>query len=368
MKEPQQISWWQLTTLIVAVKISMLMTYAPIVASGPSTAREAWLAAPLAALPALGMGLLVYFLCTRFPGLSVFAYAELILGRVLGTAFNLLLVLLFLHWAGISLRMFSEFIVATALRTTPQPVIAAMMALLASRGVAGGLRLLARTSEILVPGIVAITLLTMAALLRDAFFENLLPFLGDGIGPVLRQALTPIGVFGEMSWVALLGLPYLSRLEDGPRALAAGTAINALLVGSGAALLMALFGKNFIPLLTFPSFHAIRVLRIGGVLERVEWIFSTFWIGLMYLKFSVLLFGAAAGAGRVLRLKDYRPAVLPAAALAVAWSIFAFDNHTQLLEFFRPRAYLLHSLPLELGAPLLLLVLSLALNRRAQPL
>ncbi len=367
MKEPQQISWWQLTTLIVAVKISMLMTYAPIVASGPTTAREAWLAAPLAALPALGMGLIVYSLSARFPGLTVFAYAELILGRLLATAFNVLLVLLFLHWAGISLRMFSEFIVATALRSTPQPVLAAMMALLASRGVAGGFRLLARTSEILVPGVVVITMMIMAALLQYAFFENLLPFLGDGIGPVLRQALTPIGVFGEMAWVALLGLPYLSRLQDGPMALATGTAINAVMVGSGAALLVALFGKNFIPLLTFPSFHAIRVLRIGGLLERVEWVFSTFWIGLMYLKVSVLLFGAAAGTGQVLRLRDYRPAVLPAATVAVAWSIFAFDNHTRVLEFFRPRAYLLHSLPLELGVPLILLVLSLALDRRTQP-
>lgn len=362
MKEPQQISWWQLTTLIVAVKLALLTTYAPIVSAAP-TAREAWLAAPIAALPALGMGLLVYSLSARFPGISVFAYTELILGRVLGTAFNVLLVLLFLHEAGISLRMTCEFVVSTALRTTPMTVVAGMLALLAARGVAGGFRLLARTSEILVPAFVVIILLIMAPLLRDAFFDNFLPFLGDGISPVLHQALTPIGVFGEMSWIALLGLPYLSRLRDGPKALAVGTAVNAVVVGSGAAMLVALFGKDFIPLLIFPSFQGARVLRIAGVVERTEWIFSTFWIGLMYVKISLLLFGAAAGTGRVLRLKDYRPAVLPAAAAAVAWSILSFKDQTEVLEFFRPRSFLLDALPLELGVPAVLLLISLALRR-----
>jgi hypothetical protein len=65
----------------------------------------------------------------------------------------------------------------------------------------------------------------------------------------------------------------------------------------------------------------------------------------------------------LLGLQDYRSLVLPLVTLEVPLSLILFNNCFQLLTFMHPGLLTPYELPLELGIPLLLLLISLVRKR-----
>lgn len=354
-----RISWWQLTTLVVITKLAMLLSYAPILAPvvGPAhkVARNGWLAAPLAAGIAFLIAMLVYLLARNFPGLTVFEYSQILLGKYLGTALNLGIVLLMLDTAARALHLFTLFIKVTVLKLTPWGVIAGILMILCVRAVMSGFETIARVAEFLVPILLLVILLMFASLIPELDLGALQPVFADGFRPVFQQALSPIVIFGEASWVALLALPYLNRIQEGPKALGVGLGINAAVVGTGAVILLTLLGAPMVELLAFPTHTAARIMTLGTALQRPEWAIYPMWIGTLFIHIAQLLYGMTTGAGTILRLKDPRWLSIPFAILCLAWSVYVFPDITAVFQSFEPKYSLPRNLPLELGVPLLLL-------------
>ncbi|MFZ5824689.1 MAG: GerAB/ArcD/ProY family transporter [Bacillota bacterium] len=139
-------SWRELAAMIVAVKLSMLTTYAPILTGAPAT-RDAWISAWLAAGTAFLIALVPYHLLARFPGRTLFTVNMKVLGPWVGRAVNLIYALLFLHLGAIALHVFTEVFLLTMLPDTPALAISLLMILLVLSGVLGGMEVLGRLAD-----------------------------------------------------------------------------------------------------------------------------------------------------------------------------------------------------------------------------
>ncbi len=315
------LSWRQLASLIIANKLSMLTTYAPILTGAPAT-RDAWISAWLASGAALLITLVSYYLLKRFPGQSLFVINRKVLGPWIGRALNLTYAVMFLYLGAIALRMFSEVLAEALLPETPTFVISLLMMLLVITGVMGGMEVLGRLADLLAP-LLVVTILFLALLAWPLIhLDRLLPVFEFGVGPMLQQTLTPIGIFGEAAWTVMLVMPFLRDPHTALKAIGLASLVNGLMVSIGAAILIATMGPHLIDKELFPMLTAIRMIRIAEFLTRLEWTLSILWTGAMYAKIGLLLWGAARSMrdGLGLDFKRRKPMIVVLASVITVGS------------------------------------------------
>src|SRR5690606_40534138 len=95
-----------------------------------------------------------------------------------------------------------------------------------------------------------------------------------------------------------------------------------------------MFGVELMALASFPAASAARLVRLGTVLERVEWILVVLWLGSMCVKLGLLLLGARLG------LSSLFPGIHPAWLLLFVvtavfiWQLFILPTLAHVLEIF----------------------------------
>ncbi|MCE7794050.1 spore germination protein [Salipaludibacillus sp. CUR1] len=358
MKNIQQISWTQLVGVIVATKLTGTLTYGYIVKSEPF-AEEAWMVPLIAGSFGLLIGLFVYKLSSRFPGQTVFQYSKKIMGTFLGWIINFIIVVLLIDWGGVTIRQFSEYYTSLKYLDTPLFIFSLLIALLAVQIVRGGVEVLGRQGVIMAFFVIFASLfIYFGSANRWELGEVPAPWELH-MGELIQQSFTPLGVFGEVSWVVLLLLPHLNQFKDGPRAIIISTVINSIMVSAAAVVLIAVLGEDLVRLTIFPSFEVASAISFGVVVERIEWLVSLLWLGSMAVKLSVLLYGGAAGVQSMFQMKQFKNAIWIVISLMFIWSYLVFDNIHEIIGFLMPEKWLLHALPLQVGIPALLMLVAL---------
>ncbi len=356
MLEGGRISYNQLVLLLILMVAATAVLFVPTI-----TAREAgsdgWISLMI---PATLFGVLVVLVVTAlggcFPRQTVFEYLPHLLGpagKVVGMAY----VFFFLHITSIMVREFADFLVAAFLPETPIIVFSGALVLVCAYGVRLGLEVLGRSAEwvgVLFLGSIGLILLLLLPEFRS---KNLLPVMGEGVKPVLRGALAPSAWRGEVV-VLLILMPYLNFPGEARKAgLVAVGALGMLLT------LVTVMGVGVLGGMTavesFPFFAMARYISVGQFLDRVEAMILVIWVAGGVVKVTAFYYLAVLGAAQTLNLNDYRPLVLPAGALMLAWSIGIHNSSPEMVEWLAktwpPYAY-----TFELGIPALLLVLAAA--------
>lgn len=347
-----EISWWQLTMIFTSVNLSILASYAPVVTGMLPPVRDAWLAALIAAIPGFVLAFVSYALVKRLQGQNLFELTTTVLGKFFGTVVNIGLTAYFVHWSTILTREFALFMDSVVYLRTPDIVFVIIFVILAIVGASQQIEFIGRIAELSgVLVMVGIVFLILANI-PQMDIGMLSPVLAEGWQPVLHQSLTPMGIFAEAVWVVLLAGPYLNRMKDGPKALGIGLGLNTLFGVASAATLIALFGPELISILAFAPLTAARLIQIGHVLERLEWILLLLWFASMGVKVSLLLFGARLGLSSLFPRWRLSTSLTIVSGLVFIWSLFLFQTLSDILDFFDPKVLL----P-QISPPLLLPVL-----------
>ena len=362
----QYLGWWELAMLMVANKLSMLTTYAPIVTGAPAT-RDAWMAAWISTALAFGISGVPFTLLKRFPGQTLFAINTRVLGPWVGRLVNLIYAVLFLHLTGIAVRLFSEVFVVAMLPETPIWALNTLIVGLGVYGVLSGMEVMGRLADMVAP-MILLTVLGLVilggSLIQPA---RLLPLFEYGPGPLIEQSLTPIAIFGEMSWTLFLVMPYLRRSQDAFKGLWVGALINGIAVSVGAALLIAMMGPHLIDREVFPTLTAVRLIRIAEFLTRIEWVMAALWMGAMFVKIALLFFGSVSAFKESIPSVK-RPVLLGIlAVVTLFWAQWIFIDTSELMASFRPENALPVSLSVELLLPLLTLTVAMLRSLRGTP-
>lgn len=344
--------------IIVSTKLAIQTGYSPTLTSVLPPVRDAWMASLIAAVPGLLLGLIAYALVKRFAGENLYEFNITILGRFFGTIINIGTIIYCIHWTTIVSRQFSLTLDSVVFLRTPDVVFTIAFLILAIIAASQQIEFIGR-----VAGISGLLVMVGLAFLVFANIPQmdigmLQPVLAEGWRPVFRQSLTPIGVYAESVWVVLLAVPYLNKLADGPKAISVGVGINALFGAVSSAALMAVFGPELISIITFVPLSAARLIQLGDVLERLEWLLLLSRLGSMSVKVALLLFGARLGISSLFPRWRKGTSLGIAAGLVFIWSLFLFPTITSLLDFLSPNILLPHILPLQL-LPIVLIIVAL---------
>jgi spore germination protein KB len=298
-----------------------------------------------------------------YPQHTLIEYCELILGKVLGRILGAAFLLFNFHITGIIVREYGEFVSGTFLPHTPMFFIFGTMILVCSFAVYGGLEVIGRCSEIIVPVVLIFYLLIFIMLLKDLRIENMFPVMGNGITPSIMGSIVPQSWFSEYILIAYF-LPYLADQDKGLKwGVISVASVTFFMVLTNFTSLL-LFGK-LTAALTYPVMVATRYISIAEFLEHLEAIVMAIWVAGTFIKITVFYYSLTLGTAQWLKLSDFRPLVFPIGFLLMSFGAWAAPSLQELSHFLSTTAAF-YFLSIQIIVPALLLLIALIRNKIQQ--
>jgi len=330
MLEKGKISAVQMSFLLYAIVIGTVIISVP-ATIGKHAKNDLWLSpiwASLFGMIAVGVSIGLH---RMFPRLTLIQSLSRIFGRIPGKLLGLAYLVFYLILNGHGIRLYADFIVGTALPSTPILVLMATMIFVASVAVYGGIEGIGRSSQVIVPLYVLTFLIIVLLLLPDAKPNRLFPMLENGIVPSLKGAVTPQGWFAETLLLSFI-LPCLSDSKKAMKwGLAAVLAVMTTLVLANLIILL-LYGNN-VSRYVYPLLSATRYISYAEFFENVEAALVAIWVLGNFIKFSIIQYAVVLGTAQWLELADYRPLVWPIGFVMLLIGFWSLPNQMVLTQY-----------------------------------
>jgi spore germination protein KB len=290
-----------------------------------------------------------------YPQKTLIEYSEDILGKFLGKVIGLIFLFFYLHANGIIIREYGEFIVGNFLLHTPLGFLMGSMILVCSFAVRGGVEVIGRLAEMIVPVVVILIFTNIILFIPDMEVENIFPIMEKGIMPSLKGAIIPQGWFSEFLLIAFL-LPYVADRNKAKKwGMISVIAVMLTLSFINIAVLFVLGGitARFL----YPAMSAVRYISIADFLEHIEAVVAALWVAGVFLKIAVFYYALVLGTAQWLNLSDYRPIIFPMGLLLLLFAIWSAPNLMELIHF-QGSSSPFYRMSIQTGIPLLLLFIA----------
>ncbi|WP_101843514.1 GerAB/ArcD/ProY family transporter [Halobacillus sp. Marseille-P3879] len=359
--EKAKINGWQFFILIFLFELGTAIVVNP----GLDAKKDAWLAVLLGVIIGLVFYLVYYALYRFYPNLTLIGYTKEILGKYVGFTAGVVYLLYFLYIAVRDLRDFGELLTASTYTYTPLFVINAIMVLTVAFVIRYGIEVLARTGELFFSMLMLVGVIgtTMVFISGRMDLNKLLPVLENGWGPVLSTVpLTYTFPFGEMVVFTML-LPYLNRPQIGIRVGWTGMGLSGMLLIWVVIMDITILGVEIAARSTFPMLAAIGLVDIAGVFQRLDVaVVMTLMIG-GFFKIAIFFYAALISAAELFTVPTYKKLIIPfSIIILIASMTVASSSVDHIKEGIEIVTYYI-ALPVQLGIPLLLLIIALVQKR-----
>lgn len=362
MIERGRISALQMAIMMNPTILATALLLVPAI-TAKTAKQDLWLSPIWASLSGLIAVFIAYRLHKLYPNETIFEYSGRILGKIPGKILGAVFVFFYLHVTGIVVREYGEFISGTFLHQTPMVVIFGTMVLVSSFAVYGGLEVIGRCSEIIVPVVILLYLMIFIMLIKDFDTRNFLPLLEHGLGPSIKGSVVPQSWFSEYFLVSFF-LPYLTDKEKGMKwGMFSVLSVMFFLVLTNVMTLL-LFG-SLTAKLTYPVMVAARYISIADFLAHLESIVMAIWVAGTFVKITVFYYALVLGTAQWLKLSDFRPIVFPIGFLLVLFGIWSSPNLQELSHFLSTSAAF-YFLSIQIGIPVFLLIIALVRKKWQQ--
>ncbi|MGJ7919869.1 GerAB/ArcD/ProY family transporter [Neobacillus sp. LXY-4] len=344
-------SQFQILIIMFVIGTSILIT-------PPLTAIQAKQDAWLSVLLGLGFGLILVWLYSilagRYPNMTIAQYSEKILGKWLGkfVAFFFFIYLIILT-SGL-LRISGDLLTTHVLPETPIQAIETLLLLVVIMGVRLGLETFCKTAEMLFPYIIIFLFFLILFLLPEFKFENLQPFLENGLSPVLRGSIRTLGVPFLDIVIFLMISPYVNLQKKVKKSMLLSTLAGGIAVFVITTTSILVLSAQETSRFYYPTFVLAQKISIGDFIERIEIISgATIFISL-FMKITICFYATVLSISQTLQLKNYKILTLPLGIIIVVLSIALYPNIVYF-HFLLSKAWTPIMLIFGLFYPLLLL-------------
>lgn len=280
-------------------------------------------------------------------------------GKYIGSIIGILYLWYFIHLGALVFRNLGEFMVTAIYIETPIIFIITSLALVVVYIMKKGLEVIARVGELTIPIMLFFAISIFLLVIGRYEITNLLPFLEHDFMPVLKTGFSVLAFpFGE-TVVFLMIFPYLNKKDDVVKiSYISITMIGIILLSVVLSNLMAL-GGDMLSRIVFPSHVTISLIPRIAVEPFVS-------INLLIsggFKIVICIYSTVIGITQLFNLDDYKPFVIPIVIIAVALSIWVYDNLPGMVRW-TVEIYPYYAVPFQIIIPVLLLIISLIKKRR----
>ncbi|WP_010676774.1 GerAB/ArcD/ProY family transporter [Bacillus timonensis] len=325
-KQREKITVVQLAFIVVSSILGVAMLAFP-----KFVVKGAGIGAPFASIIGVGItfiGLLaVVYLGKRFPKHTLITYNEIILGKLIGRLFSMIIILFFTINMGLETRQFAEVVAGALLPTTPIQIAIFMMIFLCATTGFQNVSTFAYIHFFYMPLIIFPLALVLLPAFGDIEVYHITPFLGND--PTWSEFLKgSIAVTQSMLsfFIITMVIPYMKQPEKCVKGGVWGLLIAGFIVIFIVFMTVGVFGDEEILQTIWPTLILGRMITVPGeILARVDAILVISWI---YGVFTTLLsyyFIIVRGIGELFRYYNYR--VIALAGFPVVFSIAIFPQN-----------------------------------------
>ena len=295
-------------------------------------------------------------LAKSFPGMNLVQINDMVYGRFLGKVISLYYIFFFSMTLSFNIRDVGELYITFLMQDTPFIFFLIVFTATCAYAVTKGIEVLARISHlILVTGFFAITS-TFILLIDQMDFSNFLPFFELPLIRIFQGIHIVSSIpFGE-TVVFLMIMGCMNKTEHAVKNTFFGLLIGALSLLFVAVRNTAVLGRTQ-TIWTSTSFQSIRLINIGTVLTRMDFVIGIAQTILIFFKCSIFLYVLVVAVSQLFGLKSYVPLVLPLAAIEVIIAATVFQSpvdHATITQ----NAGIIYSVPLVFVFPPLALLIA----------
>lgn len=296
--------------------------------------QDAWIALLIGILInvlIVGMYLLLARLCSNR---NLFEIVQFLFGKFIG-AFIIIGFIIYAYITG-AINVLYEvgyFSSTQIFVKTPVIMLNAMFALIVIMAVRLGLRTFARASEILVPIVIVLLLISAVAVIPDIDVDKIRPVFQTN----LQRLFLATFYFNSFSC-----FPLILLLSIYPKDVEGKKAAKGFLVGSilGGVVLLVLTVVDIVVLgadntshYTFPGYVLAQRINIGGFLTRIEVIISVLWFISFFFKMVIYFYATLQGLTQLTSIQSSKIFTIPLGIIAVLLSVNLHPNTMSFNEW-----------------------------------
>ncbi|WP_413376627.1 GerAB/ArcD/ProY family transporter [Alkalihalobacillus sp. 1P02AB] len=326
MLEKGRISPLQLTVFVILFSVGTTILLEP-----TNQAEIAQQAAWISTLLGVIVSVLVawfYVICARNIGdQSYVQYLQKVYGNVIGKF--MILCFIFFGFIGTTTLLFhvGTFVSTHMLPETPIEVLIAMFGFLIYLATRGGLEVLARCGELLLPWFLLLFIAMVVFITPKLEFERLTPLFDVSIKQLASGAFEFVSVATFPLVVFLMFFPKnVSNLKKVKHYFLGGMFLGGFFVFIAVLLSILVLGADSTARQMYPSYVLAKSINVGDIITRIEVIMAGMWMITIFFKMSLYFYATTVGLAEFFNLQTYRPIVLPIVILAVGFSTIIYPN------------------------------------------
>jgi spore germination protein (amino acid permease) len=293
-------------------------------------------------------------LARKFPGMNLIQINDLVYGRFLGKAVSIYFIFFYFMTLSFNIRDIGTFYTNYLMPDTPMSFFLIIFCAILAYAVAKGIEVLARVAYLFVLTMVFVAVSTTLLLIDKMDFSHLLPILE--ISPIKFLHATHIISsipFGEM----IVFLMIFASLNKNDHIIK--NTYSGVIIGTFSFLIIAIRNTavlgNTQTIWTSTSFQSARLIDIGTVLTRLDFLIAIGQTIVMFLKSSLFFYALVTALSQILGLKSYLPLILPVAGIEaiVAATVFQSAVEQTIISI---NAGIIYSIPLMYIIPVISLL------------
>lgn len=354
MLDQGKISPYQLFCILAVFLAGSSIVMQNITAAG----RDTWISLVLAALIGVGVLMVTTRLAFIFPNQTIIEYSQILFGRSLGKVIGALYIWYFFHLGVIELRNYGEFMTTLIMPETPLWFFQLSFALVVAYLVYQSIEVIGRLSELIFffGMLTFVIIIILHGLSGVEHIENLLPVLEGGVSRVIKGAV-PIAAFPFLELILFTMIfPRVNSPDKIRKAAFWAIFIIGMVLDGILFMELATFGNNMARL-TFPGYYNVRMISVGGFIERIDPTLISIYYLCGLIKIGVCFYAFIIGLSQLLGLNDYKPLIIPSAVIMVVLSISVYENTFEMLNF-AINIWPIYSIPFQVVFPVLMLIIA----------
>ncbi|MDP4146214.1 MAG: endospore germination permease [Bacillota bacterium] len=351
--EKGRITGSQLMFLVIGILQSATVTSSFIT---EITRQNTWIALLIGFAITVFLLLVYTSLTQKFAGKNIVQINSIIYGDYLGTIISILYIYFFWLLVPANSRLMGDFLTTYVFSYLDVDVFIIGIIIISAYALRKGIEVMAKSSIVIVILTSLVTIVLIILTINYIKLSNFLPLLQIDSKELIQGINLMVTIpFGDLA-VFLIIFPYMNDINQVKK-----YAIQGVIIGGIGFLIVnlrntAVLGK-LDSISMYPAYELAKLVSIGEVITRTEVLVALAVIFLYFLKISIFYYATVLSIAQLLKLKSYKPLVIPVGIISIVFGISMYKTPTD--EFYSgANIYPIYAIPCVILLPIISLVIA----------